>query len=145
MEKFTGKHLHWFSDIKINPQYLAVFQVFSYLFYTLSHLSTTVINCLNDCYSFPGTVFLTWQKMGFALLIFQFLTYQNQKIYKKTNTTQKVNFSIKTFFSKCYHIPRKLRILSHLLKKSLLKNFIFCALKDATSKKSWPLKLMLKM
>ena len=33
--------------------------------------------------------------------------------------------SIKDFFSKCDHIRRKLRIWSHLLKKSLLEHFIF--------------------
>ena len=37
----------------------------------------------------------------------------------------KMKFSIKDFFSKCDHIRRKLRIWSHLLKKSLKKNFIF--------------------
>ena len=31
------------------------------------------------------------------------------------------------FFSKCDQIRRKLGICSHLLKKSLMKNFIFCA------------------
>ena len=30
------------------------------------------------------------------------------------------------FFSKCDQIRRKLRIWSHLLKKSLMKNFFFC-------------------
>ena len=30
-------------------------------------------------------------------------------------------------FSKCEHIHRKLRICSHLLKKSITENFIFCA------------------
>ena len=34
---------------------------------------------------------------------------------------------IKDFFSKCDQISRKLRIWSHLLKKSLVENFIFCA------------------
>ena len=34
---------------------------------------------------------------------------------------------IKDFFSKCEQICRKLRIWSHLLKKSLMENFIFCA------------------
>ena len=47
--------------------------------------------------------------------------------YKKIYTAQKINFSIKDFFSKCNHIRRKLLIRSHLLKKSLMKNFIFCA------------------
>ena len=30
------------------------------------------------------------------------------------------------FFNKCNQIPSFLRILSHLLKKSLMENFIFC-------------------
>ena len=44
-------------------------------------------------------------------------------------TAQKMTFSIKDLFSKCDRIRRKLRIWSHLLKKSLMKNFIFCAVK----------------
>ena len=39
----------------------------------------------------------------------------------------KMNFSIKDFFSKCDQISSFLRIWSHLLKKSLKENFIFCA------------------
>ena len=41
-----------------------------------------------------------------------------------------MKFSIKVFFSKCDKIRRKLRIWSHLLKKSLMENFIFCAVSD---------------
>ena len=41
-------------------------------------------------------------------------------------TAQKMKFSIKDFFSKCDQIRRKLGIWSHLLKKSLMKNCIFC-------------------
>ena len=36
-----------------------------------------------------------------------------------------MKFSIKVFFSKCDQIGRFLRIWSHLLKKSFMKNFIF--------------------
>ena len=43
-------------------------------------------------------------------------------------TTQKMRFSFIDFFSKYNHVHRKLRIWSPLLKKSLLENFIFCAL-----------------
>ena len=42
-------------------------------------------------------------------------------------TAQEANFSIKNYFSKCDQIRRKLRIWSHLPTKSLMKNFIFCA------------------
>ena len=41
---------------------------------------------------------------------------------------QKMKFFIKDFFSKCDQIHRKLRIWSHLLKKSSVENFIFCAI-----------------
>ena len=44
-----------------------------------------------------------------------------------TLAAQKMKFSIKDFFSKCYQIRSKLRIWSYLLKKSLKGNFIFCA------------------
>ena len=42
-------------------------------------------------------------------------------------TAQKMKFSINYFFSECDHVRRKLRISSHVLKKSLMENFIFCA------------------
>ena len=48
--------------------------------------------------------------------------------YTKINyTAQQMKFSIKDFFSRCEQIRGKLRVSSHLLKKSLMKNFIFCA------------------
>ena len=47
-----------------------------------------------------------------------------------TITAQKMKFYIKDFFSKCAQIRRKLRIWSHLLKKSLMQNFIFCAVHE---------------
>ena len=40
---------------------------------------------------------------------------------------QKMKFSIKDFFIKCNQMRRKLWIWSHLLKKSLMENFIFRA------------------
>ena len=42
-------------------------------------------------------------------------------------TAQKMKFFIKDFLSKCDQIRRKLRIWSHIMKKSLMENFIFCA------------------
>ena len=41
---------------------------------------------------------------------------------------QKMKFSIEDFFSKCGQIRCKLEIQSHLLKKSLMGNFIQCRL-----------------
>ena len=42
-------------------------------------------------------------------------------------TAQKTKFSIKDFFSKRDQIRKKLQIWSHLQKKYLMENFIFCA------------------
>ena len=49
------------------------------------------------------------------------------------HAAQKWKFSIKGFFSKCDEIRNFLRIWSHLLKISLMENFIFCAV-------LWPVK-----
>ena len=43
------------------------------------------------------------------------------------STAQKMKFYIKDFFSKSDQTLSFLHILSHLLKKSLMKNFIVCA------------------
>ena len=42
-------------------------------------------------------------------------------------TARKMKFSIKDFFCKCDQICSFLWIWSHLLQKSLMENFIFCA------------------
>ena len=42
-----------------------------------------------------------------------------------------MKFSIKDFFSKCDQLRTKLRICSHLLKKSLMEKFIFCVVSVA--------------
>ena len=52
---------------------------------------------------------------------------RNAKLLRKLFTKQKIKFSIKDFFSKCHQIRSFLRIWSNLLKKSLVENFIFCA------------------
>ena len=52
------------------------------------------------------------------------LAHQHQQF---PHTAQKMKFFIKDFFSKFDQIRMKLRIWSHLLKKSLMENFIFCA------------------
>ena len=45
----------------------------------------------------------------------------------------KMKFSVKDFFGKCYQIRSLLRIWSHLLKKPLMENFIFCVTKGEIS------------
>ena len=51
---------------------------------------------------------------------------ENIFVLVKINTAQKMKFSSKDLFSKCGQISRKLQIWSHLLKKSLTENLIFC-------------------
>ena len=52
-----------------------------------------------------------------------------KNIFIAVKTAQKMKFLIKDFFSKYDQIRWKLRIWSHLLKKSLIENFFFCAMK----------------
>ena len=57
-----------------------------------------------------------------------------------SHTAQEMKVSIKDFFSKCDQIRSFLRIVSHLLKKSLkMKDFNFCAVPNT------PLKSALKV
>ena len=49
---------------------------------------------------------------------------------KIVNTTQKMKFSIKYFFSKCDKIRSFLQIWSQVLNKSLTENFIFYAVQQ---------------
>ena len=42
-------------------------------------------------------------------------------------TSEKLKFSIKDFLSNCDQISNFLQVWSHLLKTSLMENFIFCA------------------
>ena len=48
-----------------------------------------------------------------------------------------MKFSIKDFFGKCDQIRSFLRIWLHLMKKSLMENFIFCAVKKVQQNKNW--------
>ena len=59
-----------------------------------------------------------------AIIVFLFF---NAHLLDKSFTSQKMKFSIKDFFSKCDQIRRKVQIWSHLLHKSLMENFTFCA------------------
>ena len=66
--------------------------------------------------------------------IFEFLNKSFNIIYYlmtfsvKLFPAQKINFSIKTFLSNSHQIRSFLWIWSHLLKKVLMENFIFCAM-----------------
>ena len=60
-------------------------------------------------------------------------TFPSQAKTARHVTARKKKFSIKESFSGCDQISSFLRIWSHLLKKSLLENFISCAALEANS------------
>ena len=60
-------------------------------------------------------------KFSKVLFISRSATLEAIRVHR---TAQKMKFYIKDFFSKCDQIRRKLWIWSHLLKKSLIANFI---------------------
>ena len=47
----------------------------------------------------------------------------------------KITFCVMDCFSKFYQIRRKLQVCSHLLKKSLTENFIFCVIWSLRSRR----------
>ena len=95
-----------------------------YIFYY--HLSFWLLYSFLISLSLEGFAFL----LGFYKLLCQ-----------PQITAQKMKFFIKDFFSKCDQICRNLRIWSHLLKKSLIGNFSFCAV-IASSKMTSYLKML---
>ena len=65
---------------------------------------------------------------AFRSFVFRLLHYLLKKNNSCNNViAQKMKFNIKNFFSKCDQICSILRICSHLMRKSLMENFIFCA------------------
>ena len=56
------------------------------------------------------------------------MTYVPHIYFYTLFTAQKMKFSMTDFFSKCDQIRSFLRIWSHLLKKLVMENFIFCTL-----------------
>ena len=66
-------------------------------------------------------------QIGLKGAYFSFPLHPKSQKYVTCHTAQKMKFSIKDFFSKCDQIYRKLQIWSHLLKKSVMENFIFWA------------------
>ena len=80
---------------------------------------------------FTRTPFLQ-STLGWLLLQIEKTENHHESLSKSlalysSSTAEKMNFSIKDFLSKCDQIRRKLRILSYLLKKSLIEIFIFLA------------------
>ena len=99
---------------KITPKYV-------YLLFLSIHWSFQFLN--HFLFFLESKNKFTWFCTKFWIKLANFLASK----CKSTDTAQKMKFSIKDLFCKYYKICRELRILSHLLKKSLMGNFIFCA------------------
>ena len=107
----------------------------SYTKSVIRHLSWSYLgrakryqNVLKRCWPWPSPNSLLI--LSEFKWIYKFLFSQkssDQKTCGFSDTAQKMKFSIKDFFSKCDQIRRNLQNWSHLLKKSLMENFIFCA------------------
>ena len=86
------------------------------------------VQCPYDVWLVSESVFEYIFEVALSL-IKTFKSYKKQLLdkskYWTVDDTDK--FSITDFFSRCDQIRWKLRIWSHLLKKSLMENFIFCA------------------
>ena len=66
-----------------------------------------------------GERYVIWLRYDKSYRIIDFIEF--------ISTAQEVKFSIQDFFSKCEQIRIFLWIWPHLLKNSLMENFIFCA------------------
>ena len=73
---------------------------------------------------------LTWEKRLLGKGVYSYLSVErcNGATFNGAYTAQKMKFSFDNFFSKYDQIRNFLRIWSHLLKKPLRENFIFCAM-----------------
>ena len=60
----------------------------------------------------------------------RWITLKKEMGYPRIGNTQKMKFSITDFFTKCDQIRTFPRIWSHLLKKSVMENFLFCAVRE---------------
>ena len=97
---------------------------------TKSYDSIEELFNLNGCETlFPFLRSETEGIINKALSVFANCTNLDERWRKAVSkvTAQKMKFFIEGFFSKCDQIRRKLRIWSHLLKKSSMENFTFCA------------------
>ena len=77
------------------------------------------------------------KNLNFDICLFLLACYKSLINFSYLSCARKMKFSIKDFFSKYDQIRRKLQILSYLLKKSLMENFIFCAVYHVHQKSSW--------
>ena len=98
---------------------------------TLQHVKYPNVFSLGDCSNVATSKTAAAVAAESEVVRRNLMSYVNGKELKEKviyiYTAQKMKFFIKDFFSECDQICSKLRIRSHLLSKSLMENFIFCA------------------
>ena len=88
---------------------------------------------INEYYKVPSinkTVLRKTYQNSFLAFIYPFSVFTgffNHAMFYMLSLHKKWGFPSRIFFSKYDQICKKLRICSHLLKKSLMENFFFCA------------------
>ena len=93
-------------------------------------LSAKVIRLMSKRLWKPLALVVWNYRYSLSLLLLSCESWMFVKEYPdRTNTAQKMKFSIEDFFRKYDQIRRKLQIWSHLLKKSLMENFAYFAVK----------------
>ena len=97
--------------------------------------NSNLTNCRRKCFGYDirykcSIYIVTTNALNFKQLyiFYKFYLIKRKCIYLKEFHCSKMKFSIKDFFSKCDQIRRKLPIWSHLPNKSLMENFILCAM-----------------
>ena len=119
------------SPVAVTGVFLWILQDFQEHFFT-EHFRTTASVYFNWVMGYLAIIYFYWLMVYLFWKKYFLLSQERTKLYISTEwldsiTAQKMNFFIKDFSSKCDQIGRKLRNWSHLLKKSLMKKFIFCA------------------
>ena len=89
-----------------------------------SFITSNTSNILSSLFRIFNYQLLLWWLNWWLLLDYHFGAFQDLSIF----TAQKMIFSLKDFFSKYDQFHEKLSIWSHLLRKSLTENFIFCGM-----------------
>ena len=97
------------------------------------HFNTTFWNTQD------GLTFLRHREVSCARKFEPRYSSYSRMVMNVLNTAQKMKFSIKDFFRRCDQSRSFLWICSYLLKKSLMENFIFCAVKHYTDLVVWVL------
>ena len=145
LQPYILSNLPCFFRIEVPARRYHSFQLNYQLWYRLSCRHTFIrrwVCCLMTSFTtihfFYGTVITPREYFNQSILSsalcfetpIEAIHYFKRTGFSSRTTAQKMKFNIKDFFSKFDQIRRKLRLWSHLLKKSLMENLCSEHLKD---------------